>query len=93
MARQEVGKVQEMLMVSSQAQQEAAVESESSEDKAQQHTVVGWNLFVTMAVEDYKHQQSNTISGTTCREDHITKTGIGYLLKHIWSSRGFTSGI
>ncbi|KAM8760480.1 putative LOC110439812 homolog [Acanthopagrus schlegelii] len=39
MARQEVGKVQEMLMVSSQAQQEAAVESESSEDKAQQHTV------------------------------------------------------
>lgn len=46
MARQEVGKVQEMLVVSCQ-QQEAAVEGESSEDKglsAQQQTVVGWNL-------------------------------------------------
>ncbi|XP_070819945.1 uncharacterized protein [Chaetodon trifascialis] len=42
MARQEVGKVQEMLTVSSQEQQEAAEESESSEDKellAQQQTV------------------------------------------------------
>lgn len=46
MARQEVGKVQEMLMVSSQEQPEAAEESESSENKvlsAQQQTAVGWN--------------------------------------------------
>lgn len=46
MARQEVGKVQEMLMVSSQEQQEAAEEGESSENKelsVQQQTVVGWN--------------------------------------------------
>ncbi|KAI3371893.1 hypothetical protein L3Q82_006766 [Scortum barcoo] len=42
MARQEVGKVQEMLMVSSQEQQEATEEGESSENKglsAEQHTV------------------------------------------------------
>lgn len=46
MARQEVGKVQEMLMVSSQEQPAAAEESESSENKvlsAQQQTAVGWN--------------------------------------------------
>lgn len=78
MARQEVGNVQEMLMVSSQAQQEAAVESESSEDKelsAQQQTVVGWNLFVTMAVKDYKHQQSNQkkSSQTQPQEQHVDK--------------------
>ena len=44
MARQEVGKVQEMLM---SPQQEAPVEGESSENKglsAQLQTVVGWNL-------------------------------------------------
>ncbi|GAA6220911.1 kinesin-like protein KIN-14I isoform X1 [Lates japonicus] len=39
MARQEVGKVQEMLMVSSQEQQETAEEGESSENKGQQQTV------------------------------------------------------
>lgn len=44
MARQEVGKVQEMLMVSSREHQDATEESESSENKglsAQQQTMVG----------------------------------------------------
>lgn len=44
MARQEVGKVQEMLTVSSQEQQEITEECENSESKrlsAQQPTVVG----------------------------------------------------
>ncbi|XP_050930844.1 uncharacterized protein si:dkey-96l17.6 [Lates calcarifer] len=39
MARQEVGKVQEMLMVSSQEQQETTEEGDSSENKGQQQTV------------------------------------------------------
>lgn len=43
MNRQEVGKVQEMLMVSSQELQEAADEGNGSENKGQQQTVVGWN--------------------------------------------------
>lgn len=38
MARQEVGKVQEILMLSSQGQQEG----ESSDNKRQQQNVVGW---------------------------------------------------
>lgn len=45
MARQEIGKVQEMLMLSTQEQQEATGEAESLENKdlsAQQQTVVGW---------------------------------------------------
>lgn len=41
MARQEVGKVQEMLIVSSQHQQEVTEEAQSSENKEQQLTVVG----------------------------------------------------
>lgn len=51
MARQEVGKVQEMLLVSSQEQQEAAEDGKSPEDKglsAQQQTVVGLNLQLCM---------------------------------------------
>lgn len=46
MARQEIGTVQEILMVSSQQQQETAEEGESTEDKdlsTQQQTVVGWS--------------------------------------------------
>lgn len=58
MARREVGKVQEMLTVSSREQQEAAEESESSEDKKQ--TVVGWisyhgSVLLTNMIKEYKH--------------------------------------
>jgi len=44
MARQEIGKVQEILMISPHEQQEAAEENENSENKgltAQQKAVVG----------------------------------------------------
>lgn len=44
MARQEVGKVQEMLMVSSEQKQEVVEEGESTENKGcSAQTVVGWN--------------------------------------------------
>lgn len=43
MARQEVGKVQEMLMVSSQDRQEATEEGASSGNNGQRQTLVGWD--------------------------------------------------
>lgn len=53
MARQEVGKVQEMLMVSAEAHQEPTEETESSENKG---SVVGWTLSCSISHAHYRNK-------------------------------------
>lgn len=75
MARQEVGKVQEMLM---SPQQEAPVEGESSENKglsAQLHTVVGWNLIQWLSEVSKIVNISTTNLLGDCREAHVYNRG------------------
>ena len=69
MARQEVGKVQELLMASSQEQQEATEEGASPENKVQQQTGVGWDSLQWQSAARISEQITNISGCYFCEND------------------------